>query len=85
MARPDDKYIALWLEQVRRERKRIPSGGTQIDFDTWESMLVELQSRRSHDREIARLVRVVREQEVDIVRESGPVRELLDLIEREKP
>lgn len=47
--RPADGYIDIWLEQVRRERKRNPFDGATVDFDTWEAMLVELKERRAQD------------------------------------
>lgn len=49
MSVPTDEYIDIWLEQVERERARIPAGRTQVDFDTWHSMLSELKRRRAAD------------------------------------
>lgn len=51
--RVTDAYIGIWLEQVRRERKRNPADRAQVDFDTWESMLVELREHRAQKARIA--------------------------------
>jgi hypothetical protein len=49
MTHVTDAYLDIWLELVRRERKHNPADRAQVDFDTWESMLVELRERRVQD------------------------------------